>query len=57
METNKVLTLIFALALMVLVIVGLVNFALFVLLWAKVFVAVVLIGTIVLLVRSLFHVE
>lgn len=57
MEKNKLLTLVLAIALVAIVIIGLVNFDLFLLIWARVFIAVLFIGIIVLLVRSLFRLK
>lgn len=55
MELRKVLGLIAATGIAVLVIIGLIDFELFVSIWAKVLVAVVLIGCAVTVVRTLFR--
>ena len=57
MEKNRLLTLVLAIALVAIVIIGLVDFDLFISIWVKVFVAVLLIGTVVVLLRSLFRLE
>ena len=55
MEIHKALTLLLAIALVAIFIVGLVNFDLFMLIWARVLVATVIIGVVVTMVKSLFH--
>ena len=55
MELRKVLGLIAATGIAVLVIIGLIHFELFVSIWAKVLVAVVLIGGVVTIARTLFR--
>jgi len=55
MELRKVLGLIVATGIAVLVIIGLIDFELFVSIWAKVLVAVVLIGGVATIARTLFR--
>lgn len=55
MELRKVLGLIVATGIAVLVIIGLIDFELFVSIWTKVLVAVVLIGGVATIARTLFR--
>ena len=52
---RRALTLVLAIALIAIVIIGFVNFDLFLLIWVRVLIAVLLIGASVAIVRMLFH--
>ena len=52
--TQKTLTLVSAVALVVITIIGMINFELFLLLWVRILVVVLIIGAVVALIRNLF---
>ena len=55
MEIQKALTLLLAIALVAIFIIGVVNFDLFVLIWVRVLIATVIIGAVVTMLKGLFH--
>lgn len=54
---QKFLTMVLAVALIVTIIIGIINFELFLLIWVRILVAVIIIGAVVVVVRSLFRLK